>query len=205
MEWYMLPKNFGSKFHQLTIRFYIYLMKKIIISSIVFSFLLFAGCKSGNEPTAPTKSAVKVPEGPLAQKLYANYHTDPQTIDQKEENQLIEYAVNNNIDVTRSPSGLYYHVVKTSDGPNYVRGDEVTTDYRGVFLNGKEFDSSYGRGEPIKFKVGQMNPSWNEGLTYMNQGSSATFLVPSRLAYGAKGFPGYIEPNTPLVFTLECL
>ena len=180
-------------------------MKKIIISSLVFVCLILGACKTGSSETTTTvKKENKVPQGPLAKKLYTNYHWDPQTIDQKEENQLIDYAVTHNIDVTRSPSGLYYHVLKTTDAPNYKRGDQVVADYRGVFLDGTEFDSSYGRGEPIRFQVGGMNPSWNEGLTYMNQGSSGTLLVPSRLAYGAKGFPGYIEPNTPLVFTLEC-
>jgi len=184
-------------------------MKKILFASILFGCLIFFGCKSEVHPEAkviPTHKKEKKnnPQGPLAKKLYTNYHWEPTNIDEIEENELIDYAVTNNIDVTRSPSGLYYHVVKTNDSPNYKRGDQVITDYRGTFLNGEEFDSSYGRGEPITFKVGQMNPSWNEGLTYMNQGSSGTLLVPSRLAYGAKGFPGYIEPNTPLIFTLEC-
>lgn len=180
-------------------------MKNIIVASLVIGCLFFTACKSGNQTVEPAKKENKVPEGPLAKKLYTNYHWEPQTIDQKEENQLIDYAVTHNIDVTRSPSGLYYHVEKTTDAPNYKRGDQVKADYRGTFLNGEEFDSSYGRGVPIDFKVGGMNPSWNEGLTYMNKGASATFLVPSRLGYGAKGFPGYIDPNTPLVFTLKCL
>jgi len=184
-------------------------MKKIVLSISILVCLSFIACKSSDNSTVKDSSSIKkaakkIPEGPLAKKLYANYHWDPVSLDQKEENQLIDYALTNNIDATRSPSGLYYYVKKTSDSPNYKRGDEVVADYRGTFLSGEEFDSSYGRGEPIKFKVGQMNPSWNEGLTYMNKGASGTFLVPSRLGYGAKGFPGYIEPNTPLVFTLEC-
>jgi len=184
-------------------------MKKILFASLMLGCLLLIGCKSG-EKHAPReipsvkKDKKKSDQGPLAKKLYTNYHWEPANIHEIEENELIDYAVTNNIDVTRSPSGLYYHVIKNNDSPNYKRGDEVLADYRGTFLNGKEFDSSYGRGEPIKFKVGTMNPSWNEGLTYMNKGSSGTLLVPSRLAYGAKGFPGYIEPNTPLIFTLEC-
>lgn len=157
-------------------------MKKIIIASLVFGCLMFAACKSGsgtaaNETSkeAPAKQKKKTPQGPLAKKLYANYHWQPENIDQIEENELIDYAVTHNIDVIKSPSGLYYHVVKTNDSANYKRGDEVIADYRGTFLSGEEFDSSYGRGEPIQFKVGQMNPSWNEGITYMNQGSSGTF------------------------------
>ena len=173
-----------------------------MIASICFA------CNSNgkkSETAAPEKNEVKIPEGPLAQKLYANYHADPQTVDQIDENKLIEYAVSNNLDVTKSPSGLYYKLSNVSDEPFYTRNSNVTAHYRGTTLDGKEFDSSYSRNEPMDFMPAQMIPAWQEALAMMNPGSSATLLVPSRIAYGKKGFPGYIAPDTPLVFTLECL
>ena len=178
------------------------LLVLMIVASICFACNNQASTKE-SDVAAPKE--VKVPEGPLAQKLYANYHADAKTVDQIDENRLIEYAVTNNIDVTKSPSGLYYQIKNVSDDPLYNRNSQVTAHYRGTTLDGKEFDSSYGRGEPMTFRPQQMIPAWQEALSMMNAGSSATLLVPSRLAYGSEGFPGYIEPNTPLVFTFECL
>lgn len=182
-------------------------MKSINLIALIIIMCVCFACnnKANTTATEPAKKEVKVPEGPLAQKLYANYHADPKTVDQIDENKLIEYAVTNNIDVTRSPSGLYYQIKNVSDGPLYQPSTQVTAHYRGTTLDGKEFDSSYGRGEPMTFMPQQMIVAWQEALSKMNAGSSATLLVPSRLAYGKKGFPGYIDPDTPLVFTFECL
>lgn len=183
-------------------------MKNIKTFALVIITCLFFSCNSNsNKATATTQDnkEVKIPEGPLAQKLYANYHTNPQNVDQVDENKLIEYAVSNNINVTKSASGLYYKLSNVSDQAFYTKNSEVTAHYRGTTLDGKEFDSSYGRGEPMTFRPAQMIPAWQEALAMMNSGSTATLLVPSRLAYGKAGFPGYIEPDTPLIFTFECM
>jgi len=186
-------------------------MRNLLIL-ISFSFLLFA-CKqkpSTSNAEVNTPAEVKIPDGPLAKKLYANYHASPATQAQKDENRLIEYAVANNIEVTKTASGLYHSITKTNDQPNYTRCTaqpcpKIKANYKGITLDGKEFDSSYKRGTPIQFNHGQMIPGWNEALLMMNPGSSATLLIPSHLAYGSRGFPGSIGPNEPLVFTLETL
>jgi len=183
-------------------------MKNLKIFVLMIITCIFFACNSNSKnsaTSAPEKNEVKVPEGPLAQKLYINYHTNPQNVDQVDENKLIEYAVSNNIDVTKSPSGLYYKISNVSDQPFYTGNSNVTAHYRGTTLDGKEFDSSYGRGEPMTFMPVQMITAWQEALAMMNPGSTATLLVPSRLAYGKKGFPGYIDPDTPLIFTFECM
>lgn len=181
---------------------------------LVLSFgLLLIACKpasinSSAEVTTPVK--VKIPEGPLAKKLYANYHSAPETQTQKDENRLIEYAVANNIDVAKTASGLYYTIEKSNDSENYTRCasqpcPKIKANYKGMTLDGKEFDNSYKRGAPLEFMHGQMIPGWNEALLLMNPGSKATLLIPSHLAYGTRGFPGLISPNEPLVFNLETL
>lgn len=179
---------------------------KFVLLTLMLGFAIIS-CKQSAETNdkaqAPAKEEFKIPDGPLAQKLYANYHQTPATQPQKDENRLIEYAVANNIDVERSASGLYYTIAKTTEEPNFNMGQDVAADYRGITLDGKEFDSSYKRGQPIRFKVGAMIPGWNEALTMMNKGSKATLLIPSSLAYGSRGFPGAIGPNEPLVFELE--
>jgi len=147
----------------------------------------------------------KKPEGALAEKLYVNYTAEPQNQFQKDENALIEYAVDNGLDVTRTATGLYYLIEKEGVGPKYIHGQPCKAHYSGYFLDGKVFDSSYNRGKPLFFSVGQMNAAWNEALKLMNTGTKAKLLIPSKLAYGERGFPGYVPPNTPLVFDLEVL
>lgn len=90
-------------------------------------------------------------------------------------------------------------------GPALQWGEKVKVDYRGYFLDGKEFDSSYSRGKPIIFNVGQMIPGWNEALRKMASGSKATIIVPSRLGYGDQGFPGAVPPNTIIAFDIHVL
>lgn len=190
-------------------------MRNIVITLTLGLF--FLACKpASNSTTAQTTeqttepAKVKIPEGPLAKKLYVNYHSAPTTQNQIDENRLIEYAVANNIDVDKTASGLYYSIEKTNESENYTKCaaqpcPKIKAHYRGTTLDGKEFDSSYKRNSPIEFMHGQMIPGWNEALLMMNPGSKGTLLIPSHLAYGKRGFPGSIGPNEPLVFTLETL
>lgn len=103
-------------------------------------------------------------------------------------------------------SGLHYVVLKEGDGkgsPSY--GDEISCHYVGTFLNGTEFDSSYRRGEPLTFQIGQVIEGWNEILMQMSKGEKRRVLIPSYLAYGEQGAGGVIPPNSPLVFEVELL
>jgi len=186
-------------------------MKNVLLL-ISLGLLLFACKQTATDKSTEvnTSAEVKIPEGPLAKKLYTNYKASPATQAQKDENRLIEYAVANNIDVTRTASGLYYSITKNDDGENYTRCTtqpcpKITANYKGMTLEGIEFDNSYKRGSPLVFAHGQMIPGWNEALLLMNPGSKATLLIPSHLAYGSRGFPGLIGPNEPLVFNLETL
>jgi FKBP-type peptidyl-prolyl cis-trans isomerase len=102
------------------------------------------------------------------------------------------------------PSGLQYKVMKEGKGPKPKPTDVVSTHYRGTLIDGTEFDSSYKRGEPTEFPVGQVIPGWTEALTNMNVGSKWQVFIPSGLAYGPGG-QGPIPPNSTLVFEMELL
>ncbi len=141
----------------------------------------------------------------LATRLYSRFHSNPTTQAQKDENVLIDYAVEKNLDVKRTNSGLYYLIHKQGKGANLVHNQPTKAHYQGYTIDGKVFDSSHKRGVPISFNVGQMIPGWNEALKFMNVGTKAQLLIPSGLAYGKRGFPGLIAPDTPLVFDLEVL
>jgi len=103
------------------------------------------------------------------------------------------------------PSGLQYKVVKQGDGPKPVATDVVEVNYRGTLVNGHEFDSSYKRGEPAVFPVGQVIKGWQEALQMMPVGSKWEVVLPSELGYGANGKGREIGPNAVLKFEVELL
>lgn len=100
-------------------------------------------------------------------------------------------------------SGLQYEVIKEGDGAMPKASDTVKVDYVGTLVNGTEFDSSVKRGEPAVFGVGQVIPGWTEALQLMKTGSKYKIVIPSDLAYGEKGAPPVIEPNSVLIFEVE--
>ncbi len=102
--------------------------------------------------------------------------------------------------VQTTASGLQYKVLKAGNGPRPQKGDAVTVVYRGMFINGDEFDSSGGK--PFTIGVQDVIPGWQEALQLMPTGSKWMIFVPAELAYGEFGQPP-IGPNTALVFDLE--
>jgi FKBP-type peptidyl-prolyl cis-trans isomerase FklB len=107
--------------------------------------------------------------------------------------------------VKTTPSGLQYKVVKEGTGARPSKTSQVTVHYKGTLLDGKEFDSSYKRGQPATFPLNQVIPGWTEGVALMNVGSKYEFWIPSDLAYGPQGSPPTIPPNATLHFEVELI
>ena len=107
--------------------------------------------------------------------------------------------------VVTLPSGLQYKIIKQGTGPKPVATDNVVCNYRGTLINGKEFDSSYKRGQPATFPVGGVIKGWTEVLQLMPVGSTYQVWVPSDLAYGSRGPSPEIGPNALLIFEIELL
>jgi FKBP-type peptidyl-prolyl cis-trans isomerase len=104
------------------------------------------------------------------------------------------------------PDGLQYKVIKQGDGPKPVATDTVECNYRGTLIDGKEFDSSYKRGQSASFPVNGVIKGWTEILQMMPVGSKYEVYIPSELAYGANGPRGSeIGPNATLIFEVELL
>jgi FKBP-type peptidyl-prolyl cis-trans isomerase FklB len=102
-------------------------------------------------------------------------------------------------------SGLQYKVIQPGTGPKPTPADVVSVHYRGSFINGSIFDSSYERGKPQVFPVNRVIPGWSEALQHMQVGDKWQIVIPHYLAYGEAGFGNEIGPCTTLVFEMELI
>ena len=106
--------------------------------------------------------------------------------------------------VVSLPSGLQYKVLTAGTGTAHPSASsQVKVHYRGTLLSGKEFDSSYKRGEPSTFGVGQVIKGWTEALQLMVEGDEWEVYIPSELAYGERGTGADIGPNSVLTFKVH--
>ncbi|MEO7199326.1 MAG: FKBP-type peptidyl-prolyl cis-trans isomerase [Dokdonella sp.] len=103
------------------------------------------------------------------------------------------------------PSGVQYRVIEDGTGKQVTATSEVTVHYRGSLADGLEFDSSFARGEPIKFKVNEVIKGWQEALPRMKVGDHWQIFVPADLAYGDRGQAPRIGPNEALVFDIKVI
>jgi FKBP-type peptidyl-prolyl cis-trans isomerase FklB len=105
--------------------------------------------------------------------------------------------------VITTKSGLQYKVIKEGKGQSPKPTDQVRVHYKGTLIDGTEFDSSYKRGRPATFEVGQLIPGWSEALQLMKEGGTYQLFIPSDLAYGAQGAGETIGPHAALIFEVR--
>ncbi|MFO0677538.1 MAG: FKBP-type peptidyl-prolyl cis-trans isomerase [Polyangiaceae bacterium] len=104
-----------------------------------------------------------------------------------------------------SEGTLQIEDVKVGSGNAAKAGDTVAVHYVGTLTNGQKFDSSRDRGKPFNFKLGarQVIQGWDQGVAGMQVGTVRKLTIPAHLAYGERGFPPVIPPNSTLVFEVE--
>jgi len=107
--------------------------------------------------------------------------------------------------VVTTASGLQYKILKNGDGPKHAAGDTVVCNYKGTLIDGKEFDSSYKRGQPATFPVSGVIKGWTEALQLMPVGSKWQLFIPSDLAYGDRQAGPDITPGSTLIFEVELM
>lgn len=104
-----------------------------------------------------------------------------------------------------TPSGLVFQSLQAGKGNAPTATDRVRVHYRGTFADGREFDSSYKRGQPTEFPLTRVIPCWTEGVQRMQPGGKARLTCPPAIAYGERGAGGVIPPNATLQFEIELL
>ncbi len=102
-------------------------------------------------------------------------------------------------------SGLVYRSLQDGQGASPMATDKVKVHYRGTFPDGKEFDSSYKRNQPIDFPLNGVIACWTEGVQLMKVGGKAKLTCPPAIAYGVRGAGGVIPPNATLQFEVELI
>ncbi len=107
--------------------------------------------------------------------------------------------------VKTTATGLQYETLTEGTGATPKKDDKVTVHYKGTLMDGSEFDSSYSRGQPVTFPLGNVIPGWTEGLQLMKVGGKSKLYIPSALGYGERGAGSRIGPNETLVFEIELM
>ncbi len=144
-----------------------------------------------------------------AQEYFQNYMMTAQERENEAkkasgENFLAENKKREGIKVT--DSGLQYEVLTAVEGNKPRDTDRVKVHYTGTTIDGRVFDSSVERGEPVEFALNGVIAGWTEGVQLMSVGSKYKFYIPYNLAYGEQGVPqAGIEPFAPLIFEVELL
>ena len=106
--------------------------------------------------------------------------------------------------VVTTESGLQYQVMTAGEGKKPLATDTVVVHYKGMLLDGTEFDSSHKNGEPVDFPLNRVIKGWTEGVQLMSEGAKYKFFIPSELAYGERDL-GKIPANSTLIFEVELL
>lgn len=175
----------------------------------VDSKILLEGLDAGLEGK-PLKMSKKQMEETLIhfqKQLQAKRKAEFKSISAKNRKTGVEFLAENKTKkgVISLPDGLQYKVISAGSGAKPKANDIVTVNYEGRFVNGKVFDSSYKRGRPATFPVGQVIKGWQQALQMMKAGATWEVFIPAKLAYGEDGIGGVIGPNETLVFKINLM
>lgn len=183
---------------------------------LLILLLLGGACQNQEKAptaTAPTKDTVitkVVDEDELILKLSSHFIAAPKDQAEVDQNTILNYAIDNGLDLEKTNSGLFYRIDQPGEGKFVSWGNKIEAHYKGYFLDGKVFDSSYKKGKPLEFYVGNMIDAWNEGLQLLKPGGKMLLITPSTMGYGEKGITTpkgdeLIPANSILVFEIEVI
>jgi FKBP-type peptidyl-prolyl cis-trans isomerase FklB len=149
-------------------------------------------------------SALKINKANATPFVNAHFIKQQQKIAQKQTDFLVQNKTQPG--VVTLPSGLQYKVIKEGTGAKPGPTSNVTVHYTGSLIDGRVFDSSVDRGEPLSFALNGVIAGWTEGLQLMSEGAKYMLYIPANLGYGERGAQGsIIGPNATLIFEVELL
>jgi FKBP-type peptidyl-prolyl cis-trans isomerase FkpA len=162
--------------------------------------------KQGMTDAAAGKKLEAEPEA-YTQNINHLFQTRMQAAAQKQKELAKPYLENaaKEKNAQKTASGLIYQEIKAGTGAQPKTSDIVKVNYTGTLIDGKEFDSSVKRGQPVEFPLGQVIPCWTEGVGKMKVGGKAKLVCPSDIAYGDQGRPPIISGGATLIFEVELL
>ncbi len=148
---------------------------------------------------------VKVIKSIAEEELKAEEIKTQKQKDMQETIDIEKYIKDNNLTVVTTASGLKYVMLAEGTGEQAQANKTVRVHYTGRLLDGTKFDSSLDRNDPLEFMLGQgmVIRGWDEGIALLKVGGKALLIIPSNLAYGARGAGNVIPPFTPLTFEVE--
>lgn len=153
----------------------------------------------GNEELIGEEEGIRIIKGAFAKAAEERINAF------KEEETLFFDAIKKKSGVQHFQDGLYYEVIQVGSGLKPTGEDEVTVHYKGTLANGKVFDNSYERGEPLDIDLGNVIRGWQLGIPLMSSGAKYKLYIPSKLGYGERGAGADIPPYSPLIFEIELI
>lgn len=169
--------------------------------------LVLCACETSVSPGQPQVARTETEQKTIEERLITELSSadDPAG---RQRNAIINRAIDRNYDVYAAPEGYFYEVLDSGRYSPLAEGDIVSVHYRGSFLDGEEFDNSFGRNEKLRFRVGDLIPAWNLALQRVRPGGRLRILTPSTLAYGPEGLVApdgdtLVPASTPLEFLIE--
>jgi|AntRauTorckE5430_2_1112549.scaffolds.fasta_scaffold03166_2 FKBP-type peptidyl-prolyl cis-trans isomerase len=130
---------------------------------------------------------------------------NPETQADKDQNIILDYLITNEIEAQKTESGIWYVITEAGEGDKPNEKSKVKAHYNGTLMDSTTFDSSYDRGQPLDFALGQVIKGWQEAIKMLGKGGKGTFYIPSELAYGERGAGAAIPANTVLKFDIELI
>ena len=128
---------------------------------------------------------------------------NPSTQAEIDRNLILQHAIDHKMDLTKHESGIFYQLTKEGTGEKPNDSSMVKAHYEGTLLDGTKFDSSYDRGQPLQFGLGQVIKGWQVAIPLLSKGGKGIFIIPSQLAYGNRSAGDIIKPNSVLIFDIE--